>query len=57
MAYNIAMSIFSGLFFMKNGTTSRLGSKWPWLDRMTYRPFRGAHRGYWYRLPWNRNKF
>ena len=22
---------------------------------MVYRPFKGAHRGYWYRLPWNRN--
>ena len=26
----------------------------PWLNRMLYRPYKGAHRGYWYRLPWNR---
>ena len=39
------------------GTTNWLGRKWSWFDRMTYRPFRGAHRSYWYRLPWNKNKF
>ena len=34
--------------------SSHFGS---WFDQMTYRPFKGAHRGYWYRLPWNKNKF
>jgi hypothetical protein len=29
----------------------------PWLDHMLYRPYKGAHRGYWYRLPWNRGRF
>lgn len=32
----------------------RFGSKF---DMLTYRPFKGAHRGYWYRLPWNKGKF
>lgn len=27
---------------------------WPWFNRMLYRPFKGARRGYWYRLPWNK---
>jgi len=22
-----------------------------WVDHMTYHPFAGSHRGYWYRLP------
>jgi len=22
-----------------------------WYNRMTYYPFKGSHRGYWYRLP------
>ena len=36
------------------GLISRIiGTHWPWFNRMTYRPFKGAHRGYWYRLPWN----
>lgn len=26
----------------------------PWLNHMLYRPYKGAHRGYWYRLPWNK---
>jgi hypothetical protein len=31
-----------------------VGRQWPWFNRMTYHPFKGAHRGYWYRLPWNK---
>lgn len=26
-------------------------------DRMTYRPYKGAHRGIWYKMPWNKGKF
>ncbi|MCR4285766.1 MAG: hypothetical protein NUW00_02630 [Candidatus Kaiserbacteria bacterium] len=26
----------------------------PWLNHMLYRPYKGARRGYWYRLPWNK---
>lgn len=33
------------------------GTHWPWFNRMTYRPFKGARRGYWYRLPWNRKSY
>lgn len=33
---------------------THIGSRWPWFNRMFYRPFKGAHRGYWYRLPWNK---
>lgn len=43
-------------FFTKDGTTSKFGSKHPKFDRLTYRPFKGAHRGYYYRLPWNKGK-
>jgi len=35
-------------------TLSFIGRYWPWFNRMTYRPFKGAHRGFWYRLPWNK---
>lgn len=31
-----------------------IGKRWAWFNRMFYRPFKGAHRGYWYRLPWNK---
>lgn len=33
--------------------TGRFGTTF---DRLTYRPFQGAHRGYFYRLPWNKGK-
>ncbi len=26
----------------------------PRLNYLLYRPYKGAHRGYWYRLPWNK---
>ncbi|MFZ2252841.1 MAG: hypothetical protein WAW13_01550 [Minisyncoccia bacterium] len=26
----------------------------PSLNYLLYRPYKGAHRGYWYRLPWNK---
>lgn len=41
------------LFTRKSKTAKRAGS---FLDHMTYRPYKGAHRGYWYRLPWNKGK-
>lgn len=28
-----------------------------WTDHMIKRPYKGARRGYYYRLPWNRGKF
>jgi hypothetical protein len=34
-----------------------VGKRWPWFNRMVYRPFKGAHRGYWYHLPWNRHSY
>lgn len=42
----------SSSFVAKHG--GRAGAKF---DHLTYRPFKGAHRGYWYRLPWNKGKF
>lgn len=42
----------SSSWFAKRG--GRAGA---FFDKMTYRPFRGAHRGYYYRLPWNKGKF
>jgi len=42
-----------GLGFALRHTTSLLGGSQfaSWTDQMTARPFKGAHRGYWYRLP------
>jgi len=48
------------ILFGGTGSSSILATKGgrfgAWFDHMTYRPFRGAHRGYWYRLPWNKGK-
>jgi len=35
-------------------TGQRISRFAAWYDRMTYRPFLGAHRGWYYRLPWHR---
>ena len=40
-----------GKFFNKEGTTSKFGSKHHLFDQLTYKPFKGAHRGYVYRIP------
>lgn len=29
---------------------SKISRPYSFLDQMTYRPFRGAHRGWWYRF-------
>jgi len=50
---------------MIKGSTNRISnfiykisrSTGSFFDKMTYRPFKGGHRGYWYRLPWNKGKF
>lgn len=33
------------------GTSNKLGRKHPKLDKLMYRPFKGAHRGFVYELP------
>jgi hypothetical protein len=38
-------------FISRDGTTSKFGSKHPTLDHLLYKPFKGSHRGYVYRIP------
>lgn len=40
-----------GYFFTKDGTTSEFSKHHPIFDKLTYKPFKGAHRGYVYRIP------
>jgi len=42
-----------GLGFALRHTHNLMGGSafGAWADRMTYHPFAGSHRGYWYRMP------
>ncbi len=39
---------------MKTSTALKLGKIGPWIDHMVDRPFKGAHRGYYYHMPWRK---
>ena len=46
----LGLSLFFWFAYSLKGLFPRdqVGS---WIDHMTYHPFAGSHRGYWYRLP------
>lgn len=49
----VGLSLILLYFFdsVGGGTTNGLGRSFgARIDHLTYRPFKGAHRGYWYRL-------